>query len=143
MSKKVDTSQRDEKLLGEQIAFAELSFTANARGTMAERDYTDGGGEDGGFVGGGRCARTVGGDWDRRLARSSNFLQLCRDDLCGKMKTLKVRLSYGRVLDDCSCECIPVVVAFFSPIWTRALAWDLSWFGYREYDLLLDGVVSL
>ena len=29
--------------------------------------------------------------WDWRLARSSNFLQLCRDDLCGKMKTLKAR----------------------------------------------------
>lgn len=35
--------------------------------------------------GGGRA-----GDWDRRLARQTNFLQLCRDETCGKMKTLKV-----------------------------------------------------
>lgn len=79
----------------DDIAFAQEAFSEQALAIMTTRP---GGGDDagagavaagGGFSGG---SGAVGGgeNWDRRLARPENFLQLCRDDTCGKMKTLKV-----------------------------------------------------
>lgn len=99
----VDTSQRDEEKQRHEIAFAEVAFTENARAIMADCDLggEGGGGSCSGGSGSGGAEWGGGGgasgrDWDRRLVRSNNFLQLCRDDLCGKMKTLKVRL-FSRV----------------------------------------------
>ncbi|CAM9156448.1 unnamed protein product, partial [Laminaria digitata] len=86
-----------------EVAFAEVAFSETARAIMADCDF--GGGRSGscsGMNGSGEGAGGGGGggansrDWDRRLVRSNNFLQLCRDDLCGKMKTLKVLLKRFR-----------------------------------------------
>lgn len=84
----MDTSQQNEEKRREDIAFAEVAFSEKARAIMAARQQDGGGASDSSGRGGGGRAGT--NDWDRRLARSNNFLQLCRDDLCGKMKTLKV-----------------------------------------------------
>lgn len=95
-------SQRDEEKQRHEIAFAEVAFTENARAIMADCDLGGGGGgscsgrSGSGGAGGGGGVGASGRDWDRRLVRSNNFLQLCRDDLCGKMKTLKV-LPFPRV----------------------------------------------
>lgn len=71
----------------EDIAFAKLAFSEPARAIMAapvgEHEGTE---RDGGSA----SVSVAGGGWDRRLERSDNFLQLFRDDTCGKMRTLKV-----------------------------------------------------
>lgn len=89
----------------DDIAFAQVAFSEQALAIMATRPeghggayadaYADayagagaGGGSSSSSSGGGAVGG--GGNWDRRLARSEQFLQLCRDDTCGKMKTLKV-----------------------------------------------------
>lgn len=82
----------------DDIAFAEVAFSEQALAIMStrpgEHDGAAGanaGGGGGGSGSGGLGGAVGGGDnWDRRLARPENFLQLCRDDTCGKMKTLKV-----------------------------------------------------
>lgn len=54
---------------------------------------------------GGRGSGSGSGKWDKKLARSNNFLQPCRDDLCGKMKTFKVRCGAVRCI---FCSHLPV-----------------------------------
>ena len=86
----VDSREPNAVLRQESMDFAEVAFNEDARAIMAPRDQDEevggwgGGGESG--WGDGRGANGV----DKRLLRSENFLQLSRDDLCGKMKTLKV-----------------------------------------------------
>eukprot|EP00903_Cladosiphon_okamuranus_P013898 g12926.t1 len=94
-----------EKMLHD-IAFAQVAFSEQALAIMATRPGDDddgasysafaGAGAEGGISGGGGGAVGGGEDWDRRLARPENFLQLCRDDTCGKMRTLKVLLERFR-----------------------------------------------
>ncbi|CBJ28871.1 conserved unknown protein [Ectocarpus siliculosus] len=79
----------------DDIAFANVAFSEEARVIMADLPGQHGGGAvSGSSIGAGRGGggRGGGGEWDRRLARPENFLQLCRDDTCGKMRTLKVLL---------------------------------------------------
>ncbi|CAB1097645.1 unnamed protein product [Ectocarpus sp. CCAP 1310/34] len=79
----------------DDIAFANVAFDEEARAIMAGLPGQHGGGvASGSSIGAGRGAGGRGGgdEWDRRLARPENFLQLCRDDTCGKMRTLKVLL---------------------------------------------------
>ncbi|CAN0163673.1 unnamed protein product [Ectocarpus sp. 12 AP-2014] len=79
----------------DDIAFADVAFSEEARAIMAGLPGQHGGGAaSGSSIGAGRGAGGRGGgdEWDRRLARPENFLQLCRDDTCGKMRTLKVLL---------------------------------------------------
>lgn len=78
----------------DDIAFADVAFSEEARAIMAGLPGQHGGGAaSGSSIGAGKGGggRGGGGEWDRRLARPENFLQLCRDDTCGKMRTLKVR----------------------------------------------------
>lgn len=98
------TSQDDQNKL-DDIAFAKVAFSEQALAIMSkhlpgESDGPDpargrgsgvpsGGGGGGGGAGGGGER-----DWDRRLARPQNFVQLCQDDTCGKMRTLKVSWSF-------------------------------------------------
>lgn len=79
----------------EDIAFAQLAFSEQALAIMTTRpgdhDGIGAGAGAGGWSSNGGGGAVGGGEsWDRRLARPENFLQLCRDDTCGKMRTLKV-----------------------------------------------------
>lgn len=83
----------------DDIAFAKVAFSEQALAIMAARPGEhDGAGAGAGATAGGGGESSSGGgvaagggdNWDRRLARPENFLQLCRDDTCGKMRTLKV-----------------------------------------------------
>lgn len=81
----MDFKQHDPELRRDQIAFAEVAFSENARAIMAPRSEDEEVGE-----GTGRAGYGAGVGCDPRLVRSSNFLQLSRADLCGKLKTLLV-----------------------------------------------------
>lgn len=131
------------------IAFARVAFSEQALAIMATRPEDDdgttcsnsafadvGAGAGGGSSGGGGGGVSGGENWDRRLARPENFLQLCRDDTCGKMRTLKVsykkwvcrrqnirgRLSFHLVSLQCCLllSCV-VVVSFWWYILTLLL----------------------
>lgn len=93
MKPRRDYEGQQQKMLHD-IAFAQVAFSEQALAIMStrpgEQDSFSAGAGGGGSSGNG--GEAVGGDenWDRRLARPENFLQLCRDDTCGKMRTLKV-----------------------------------------------------
>lgn len=126
----MDTSQRNEALQREQIAFAALSFNEKARCIMAERNCDGGdGATDGVGMRGSEAGRS---DWDRRLTRSNNFLQLCRDDLCGKMKTLKVYVGLFFFFLD-----------FLDFFWFFVSLFLVSWFLFLVLFLLLLLLLSL
>jgi len=74
----------------DDIAFAQVAFSEQALAIMSSGGGGGANSADGGPNGGGGGGGGGGEGWDRRLARPENFLQLCRDDTCGKMRTLKV-----------------------------------------------------
>lgn len=93
--KPIGDYEGQQQKMRDDIAFAQVAFSEQAIAIMTTRPGDHDGAGAGAGAGGWRSSGgggAVGGgeSWDRRLARPENFLQLCRDDTCGKMRTLKV-----------------------------------------------------